>query len=168
MNENFSIPIKEMEKSFRSALITLPVKLGNEGVNFALDNFKRQAFLGNTAEPWRRRKNPTKWGQAPKRNGRAILVDSGRLRRSIRITSMSKNEVRIGTDVPYAKVHNEGLRIGQIQTVKGFTRKNGQDVKAHTRRVNQRIPKRQFLGSSPFLTRKIERVVLAEVKKALR
>lgn len=168
MNENFALPIQEIQKKIKAALLVVPIKLGQETVNFALDNFKRQAFLGNANEPWSPRKNPTKWGQVPKRNGRALLVSSGRLRRSIRITKLNADSVSVGSDVPYAKTHNEGLRIGQIQQVKAFTRKNGQVVSAHVRKIDQRIPARPFLKQSPYLTTKLKRILNAEILKALR
>lgn len=169
---NNSNPIKEMERRFRAALTRLPAIAGNEVVNFALDNFKRQSWMGNREERWKPRKNPTKWGQAPKRNGRAILMDSGRLRRSIRVIRTTADMVVVGTDVPYARAHNEGVRLGLIQTVKPFKRKlkNGgiANVSRHTRRINQNIPRRQFLGNSPYLTDKLKRVANAEIMKAFK
>ena len=46
-----------------------------------------------------------------KRAGRAILVKSGDLRRSIRFDTVNKSNlsVRIASDLPYARIHNEGL-----------------------------------------------------------
>lgn len=171
-NANISLPIKELERRFRSVTLRLPVIAGNEVVNFALDNFKRQAWLGDTVEPWKPRKNPTKWGQTPKRNGRAILVDSGRLRRSPRIIRTTPDMVVVGTDVPYARAHNEGVRLGVIQTVKPFQRKmkTGKtvNVKEHIRHTNQNIPRRQFLGNSQYLTNRLRRTAMAEYMKAFR
>lgn len=167
MNQNITIPIKELERRFANVITRLPVIAGNEVVNFALDNFKKQGFQGDTFEPWKKRKFPTKWGIKTK-GGRALLVQSGRLRRSIRITQLSNAMVTVGSDVPYAKVHNEGLRIGQIQSVKSFTRKNGQEVKSHTRRINQNISPRPYLKESQYLTAKLKRVLTAEIMKALR
>lgn len=167
MNQNITIPIRELEKRFANVITRLPVIAGNEVVNFALDNFKRQGFLADSFQPWKQRKMPTKWGQNTK-GGKALLVKSGRLRRSIRITQISTQSVTVGSDVPYAKTHNEGLRIGQIQTVKSFSRRNGQTVKGHQRRINQNIPARPFLKESQYLTAKLKRVLTAEIMKALR
>jgi len=190
MENQLHIPIKQLEERFKSILIRLPIMAGNEALNFFLDNFKRQGFLGSSLQPWPKRKNPTKWGMTPKRNGRALLVDTGMLRRSIRIVSITNTTVIIGTDVPYARVHNEGLRLGEIQSVKAYTRKvNYRDetsapgarklkftkvqvgsvnVKAHKRKINQKIPARRFMGNSPYLEAKIKRVITAEIMKALR
>lgn len=172
-NANITLPLKELERRFKAMAPTLPRLAGNEVVNFALDNFRKQGFMGSSFRPWKPRKNPTKWGQAPKRNGRSILVQTGRLRRSIRVTQASWALTTIGTDVPYARAHNEGLRMGQIQTVKGFTRKKTAKRKAHavdthTRRINQNIPARPFLADSPYLQRNIQRVLAAQILKALK
>ena len=156
--------IKLLTKQVRGALLRAPLLAGNEAVNFTLDNFKRQGFLGNTFEPWKTRK--VGWVK-DKRKGRAVLVDTGRLRRSIRITKLNQDSVTIGSDVKYARAHNEGASIGVIQSVRGFTRKNGQSVKAHTRRINVRIPKRQFIGNSPYLNARIKRVISAAFLKEI-
>jgi phage gpG-like protein len=190
MNDNFSVPIAQLQKRFKSVLLRLPILAGNEAVNFVLDNFRKGGFLGHSFQPWRKRKNPNKWGQKPKRDGRALLVDTGRLRRSIRITKLNADSVTIGTDVPYAKAHNEGLNIGQIQTVKAHTRKKmgvatissikikksrntavqtgSIQVKEHTRKIVQKIPARKFMGKSPYLDNKLKRIITAELMKALK
>lgn len=189
-NTNITIPLQELQRRFESVVLRLPKMAGNIAINFALDNFKNQSFLGETLQPWRPRKTPNKWGQTPPRNNRKILVDTGRLRRSIRIVSSTHNMVTIGSDVPYAKAHNDGVRLGEIQKVSSHTRKlNGiatiqsiktkrsrkvkvqtgeTTVKAHTRRINQNIPARPFLKDSPYLRAKLERTIAAEILKITR
>ena len=186
------LPIQELQRRFAAVITTLPVIAGNEVVNFALDNFKRQGFLGNTFQPWKPRKKVTAWGKT-KRNGRSILVDTARLRDSIRVLRASMAETVIGTDVPYAKAHNDGVRLGIIQQVKSYNRKvttlgiveakrlktktkisfgrvdKGKrvTVNAHQRRINQNIPARPFLKESPYLTAKLQRVIASQIIKAL-
>jgi phage gpG-like protein len=155
--------IKMLQSRFKSVLIRLPILIGNVAVNFSLDNFRRQGFLGHTLERWPARRKG--WRKA-NRNG-AILIKSGALRRSVRIVGVTSTSVVIGSDVKYAKAHNEGLRIGQIQTVKAHTRKDGKSVRAHTRRIDQNIPRRRFMGNSPYLNASIKRTVTAEFMKAL-
>ncbi len=193
-NQNITLPIAELERRFRQIAIRLPVIAGNEVVNFALDNFKRQGFLGDTFQPWRPRKNPTKWGTAPPRNnGRAIGVDTGRTRRSTRIIRASFDEVVIGNEAPQAKPFNNGFRgivnqnvkehtrkitkVGVVKTVSRKTKTNitfgrkqtGETtVKAHTRKIKQNLPARPFLGNSQYLNAAISRVVAAEIMKALK
>lgn len=171
-NDKIHIPIAELERRFKAILIRLPAIAGNTALNFFLDSFKNQGWLGNTLQPWLKRKDPTKWGQHPPRNGRALLVLTGKMRRATRITKVNQDTVGIGNDDPKAKAHNEGLRIGQIQKVGSYTRntvgRKPATVKAHTRRINQNIPKRQFIGDSPYLTAQLKRIISAEIMKALR
>lgn len=181
-----TFPLNQFEKHFKNVLLYAPGMLGNDAVNFFLDSFKRQGWLGNSIEPWRQRST-----KAKRNKGRAILIDTGRLRRSIRITGISAGVVTIGTDVPYAKAHNEGFR--GIVNVKAHTRnrftketvgsgrftKKGNErmktvqrlsgsgtVKAHTRKVN--IVRRQFMGDSPYLIKILERRLTAELMKGAR
>jgi phage gpG-like protein len=163
--------MQTFESRIKSALRTLPRIVGNEVVNFALDNFKKQGFLGDVFEKWPARKNPTKWGTVPKRNGRALLVNSGRLRRGGRIVRADWNAVVYGNDVPYARAHNDGLRIGEIQRVQSFSRKvrgKSQSVSAFTRHINQNIPRRRFIGNSQYLTARLKRVAEVHILKNLR
>jgi len=167
----------------RQTLSTLPKKVGTETVNFALDNFKRQGFLGPTVQPWRPRKEVNS-----KNRGRNILVQSGRGRRSIRILRASLDEVVVGSDLPYMKAHNEGFH-GTV-TVRGhermhftrerlgtgkFTSKGKERTKtvnrlSHTTKVESfqrkmNLPRRQFLGASPYLETNITRIIAAEIMK---
>ena len=190
-NQNF--PFDRIQRHFKEVLLYAPGMLGNDAVNFFLDRFKDQAWIGNGREPWQPRKAVTRWGKTPRNKGRALLVDTGRLRRSIRITSVHLMEVTVGSDVPYAKAHNEGMRLGLIQNVKAHKRKvtklgitgrkelktktniqfgrvqTGETiVRAHKRRIDQRIPKRQFMGNSPFLANQLKRRLTAELMKGIR
>lgn len=185
--------LNKAEQHFKDVLLYAPAMLGNDAVNFFLDRFKEQAWLGDYREQWKPRKAFTKWGKTPRNNGRAILIDSGRLRRSIRIVNASAMSVTIGTDVPYAQAHNEGSRLGVIQTVSAHKRKVNRtgivkkttlknrsnikfgkvaageiDVKQHTRKVNQNIPRRQFMGESAYLEKQLGRRLTAELMKGQR
>jgi len=158
-----------------------------EARNFSVNRFKAQNWIGDTTQPWPKRK-----ANRSKRKGRAILIKSGRLRRSIRIIHVDQQRAVIGTDVPYAQIHNEGFR-GQ-ETVKAHTRNltttsregtgvysiktkrertkrvktiSGQtQVKSFTRNMN--MPKRQFIGASPFLEKKLNRLMIAQLNRAVK
>lgn len=163
--------IKKLERRIKGALTTLPVLVGNEVVNFSKDSFRKQGWLGNSFEPWPARKAKNKWGKTPRNKGRAILVDTARLRRSIRVIRSDWQSVTIGSDVPYAKAHNDGVRLGIIQNVRSYTRKTKKGatpVKAHKRRIDQRLPRRRFLGNSPYLNAQLKRVAMAHIMKATR
>ncbi|SFF31970.1 phage virion morphogenesis protein [Thermoflexibacter ruber] len=45
------------------------------------------------------------------RQGRGLLIKSGKLRRSIRVASISADTVTIAAKEPYAQIHNEGGQI---------------------------------------------------------
>jgi phage gpG-like protein len=77
--------------------------IGELIVSEALQNFKDEAFEG---QKWKPRKDGSSAGERTRR--RNLLVQSGKLRRSIRVVKVSKNSVTVGSDVPYAKIHNEG------------------------------------------------------------
>ncbi len=168
---DFTLPIKQMQKRLERALLHAPKVVANEALNFALDNWKKQAFQGAVTEPWKKRKDPNKWGKV-KRPGRGLLVDSGRLRRAGRVKSITSSTATLVWNVPYASAHNNGINgLGIIQNVNSFTRKRGkktQTVSAHTRRINQKIPKRQFIGRSPYLTQRLQREVSLLIKKHLK
>lgn len=185
-NDNTLLPVTQLESRFRSIVTRLPAIAGNVAVNFALDNFKLQGFMGDGFAPWRPRKDPNKWGQSPPRNSRAILMDTGRLRRSIRIISTNFTEVVVGSDVPYARVHNEGFKGEVTQNVKSFTRKvntvatigrsskttkvqtGTQTVRAFTRKIKQDIPARPFLADSSHLHAMLQKEVGEAIMEALK
>jgi phage gpG-like protein len=153
MTNNF--PLKKIAAHFKQVLDKAPVELGLNAVDFFVGSFKNQGWQGATFQRWPARK-VNNWN---KRNntGRSILIQSGRLRRSIRVTSSSTTQVTIGTDVPYARVHNEGYKGPVKQQVKSFTRKNRSNVKSFSRTINQNIPQRKFMGESPILTEQLKR-----------
>jgi phage gpG-like protein len=183
---NKSFNILGLKSRLIATLKTTLVQVGNDAVNFSLDRFKNQNWQGASAQPWQQRK-ATKRGN----NGRAILVKTGTLRRSIRVTKITTDSVTIGSDVPYAKAHNEGFT--GVANVKASTRhsyskhkvntgrvnKNGVaklktvsrisgsgQVKAHTR--NMKLPRRQFMGESPVLTAKVRLRLETNIKTALK
>ncbi|MRM86670.1 phage virion morphogenesis protein, partial [Riemerella anatipestifer] len=72
---------EQLQRRVAQTLRELPPIIGEEVVHFAQDNFDRQSYNG---EAWQKRKNPTKWGKRDE-EGRALLVKTAKLRRSIRI-----------------------------------------------------------------------------------
>ena len=111
-------PADILKRKFQRALAGVPVIVGNEAINFTADRFLAKNWIGNGTQSWPPRK------PGAKRNaGRGLLIDKGVLRRSPRVISSSPTRVVIGTDVPYARVHNYGFR-GVVH------------VKAHTRKIS--------------------------------
>ncbi len=167
----------KLQNRLAETLRTLPAIVGEEAVNFSLDSFRQQAWSGYSQDVWPKRKNPTKWGKRDETD-RALLVKTGKLRRSIRVTRIQQDRVFIGAggpDVPYARVHNEGFRGKVTQQVNEHLRRNKKGgktkVSAFTRTINQNIPQRQFIGGqkdSPYLKARIRRVCVAEIRRAMK
>lgn len=124
----------KVEKGGRTAMERSIILIGNEAKNFFVASFRKQGFDDRNVQPWKPRK------KEGKRKGRAILVDSGDLRRSIVREPVNKTQlsVKISTDLPYAKVHNEGT---------------------------SKMPKRQFMGDSYKLNEMCKKIIVSQLDK---
>ena len=174
--------VGDVKAALQKVLPTLPHQMGVLAIEFTMQRFRNQDWVDYSTHPWKRRKSKKN------DNGRALLMLKGVLRNSIHIVSESPQQTVIGTDVPYAKVHNEGsneevlvrhhLREVKKPGVVSLT-KSGKpskkkpkpiiervEVKAHLRKMN--MPKRQFMGESPVLNNQIQRNIAATILKALK
>lgn len=126
---------KKVEQGGRTAMERAIILIGNEAKNFFVNSWRLQGFEDRTVEKWKPRKKETK-----RTIGRAILVQSGDLRRSIIRQPVNKAQlsVKISTDLPYAKVHNEGLG---------------------------KMPKREFIGNSYKLNENCKKIVISQLDK---
>lgn len=142
----------------------LPPVVATEGQKHFEESWDNQGFTDKDTRKWKGRKAPSpmnkksggqtsaysKW--AKKDAGRAILVShqtdtkGTHLKDSIRAQTTPR-QVIFATDKPYAQVHNEGGRSGRG---KGFM-----------------MPKRQFMGPSAQLDKKIEQKLTKEITKYL-
>lgn len=75
-----------------------------------------------------------------RRSGGGTLYDTGRLFRSIQLYASSGNTRAIGTNVPYASIHNFGT---------------------------SRLPRRQFLGFGDEDATVVERLIIKRITEAL-
>lgn len=134
----------------------LPPIIGEEAVNFTIENFDAQGWQGDSFEPWQKRLNPNAWGKKDD-TSRAILIKTAKLKRSIRVSYINKDTgdvyIQAGAaDVPYARAHNEGFSGEVTQNVGEHIRKtkNLKNVKvsAFKRTIQQNIPKRKFIGDA--------------------
>ncbi|WP_172826807.1 phage virion morphogenesis protein [Flammeovirga sp. SJP92] len=166
--------MEELSKLHRQ----FPTIAGTEGKAFFKERFRAQNWIDTHTEPWKPRKDPK-----GKHKGKAILVQSGALKRSIKVLHKDRSHVIIGSaNIPYAQVHNEGFRGKVKQTVKAHTRRkhqralrNGktvsflpQKVKQYSRTLNMNIPKRQFIGDSAYLGKRLERKLNARILKIIK
>lgn len=143
-------------------------------------NFERKAFF---SKPWQQRLL----------EGRgSLLLQSGKLRRSIR-AQVTNNSVSWSSSEPYAAIHNEGGTITVTAKMKRFFwakfyelagkvrhKKNGSTSRSSVKLSKQaefyrnlalkrvgskiKIPKRQFLGNAPEVQNAIERVCQSRCK----
>jgi len=161
------------------------------GVNFFKQNFRRQGFLNNSLEPWRKKSSNT--------SNSLILVQSGRLRDSLHAESNRPDRiVFMPGDLPYADIHNNGGKIAvtakmkryfwylynkSIGKQKGRKKKNGElrEDKANARysqlaefyksmalkKVGSyiQIPKRQYIGESASLMKQLDQWLEQEIDK---
>ena len=161
MSKSFAAIVDDVTR----AINAMPARVGTCAVNFSKQRFVQQNWHDTTPEPWKPRSRTRRGGE--RRQSGAILVDSGRLKRSIRVVSADSNRVIIGTDVPYAEIHNEGLDGGV--SVRKHSRRSRKGrlhiVKAHKRRVH--MPQRRFLGESQALATQLEELMIKELKNAI-
>lgn len=153
---------------------TLPTWAGNAALNFYKDSFRRQGYINTGFTRWTARRSPDK--------GRAILVKTGALRRSLRLR-VGPDWIEISTDSPYAKAHNEGGTITQTVTPRqrrffwamhaaaktsGDTAQAGQwKAMALSTTINIKVPQRQFMdvpGGPP--SRFLERRIVMHLERA--
>lgn len=142
-------------------------------------NFERQGFF---SEKWERRKSPL-------RPGRATLINTGGLRRSV-LSRVTADGVTFYSTHPAADIHNEGGDIKvtarmkgyfwhrYYEAVGGFGRKKNGELRndKRTRRLSGdaafwkymalmrvgsviRIPKRQFLGAASEVEKAVTDII---------
>jgi len=127
-------------RNLKDAKRNIPVLVSNNSKNFFLQSFRNQGFTDNSLEKWQKRDNSSR-----RNSGRAILVDTGALRRSIKVTQSSFNKIVITSNLPYAAVHNYGLKAGRGR---GF-----------------KMPKRKFMGNSKKLNQQNIDIIKSELTK---
>jgi phage gpG-like protein len=150
-------------------------------------NFERQAYF---SKAWARRSSPL-------RPGRGILVDTGKLRRSVK-SRVSGSSIVFESDLEYASIHNEGGEIKVTAKMKkyfwhkycestgAFGRKKDGTVRKDKRTVQLgteaefwkhmammkvgktiKIPKRQFLGVSPEVEKAVREIIEENISEYL-
>lgn len=145
--EQFSQLLGKQREALKHAFArTLPVKIGNEAVNFARDNFRKEGFMDGSLKPW----PPAKRKSNPKHPDRAYATLSSRrmhLYKSIQKRTQPGVAI-IYSSVPYATAHNDGTRNA-----------------GRSHRVV--LPKRQFIGPSKTLDEKARKIIDTEIKRIL-
>lgn len=139
----------------------LPVIVGNEMVNYALDNIRAESFDGRKWKP--------RSAHAPRNKGRKLLVDTGIGRRSIKVVKATLDVVQLSAN-DYMQAHNEGAHITGSRHVRAHTRVRrgrAEAVRSFTRKVDYQLPERRFTGKSPKQTARINKILANRIVQAL-
>ena len=133
MGETFEVKATGFREML-GAIMALEEQVKGSGLNdlatqvgAALLNRMRTRFLAET-DPDGQKWVPSTFGERRKAQGKGggTLFDTGALFHSIQLGQASGGEVNIGTDIPYARKHQEG-EDGEVQRV--FLGFGGDDVK---------------------------------------
>lgn len=134
MRFNEARKLIEFSKKIEAVVGDFATIAGTEAINHFTLNFRKQGFDDDGVKKWQPRKRERK-----RDSGRAILIKTGQLRRSLIKRKADKSAVYIISSLPYANRHNEGI--------KG-------------------MPKRQFVGDSRKLNRNILRIMDKRIQRA--
>lgn len=124
------------------------------------DSFQNQGFTDASFQPWEKRKTPDR------RPGGAILTDTTFLRKSLD-SEEQDDQIAFGSPVPYAGVHNNGLRVRVVQYIRAHHRtRNGKryQVKPHARKIDIKYPVRQYMGESKLMMDGLDNWFITELE----
>jgi phage gpG-like protein len=146
--------IKRKIAAFNNLKGTLPTLLGNDAVNFFKNSFRKQGWEDEGMQRWKPRKGEVNAGisRVSKKSGsgRAILVKSGDLKKSIIVELANWRKIRITSNLPYAAIHNEGLK-GSAWGKHPF-----------------QMPKRKFMGRSRKLHNNLRAKIETKINSAMK
>lgn len=97
---------KKKAKQFQRKKKDLPLILGNMAKNHFLKSFKDGGFTDASFNAWEKRKTRNSSDRRT-RERRALLVDTGAMRRSIRVRQASWSRIVVASTMSYAKYHND-------------------------------------------------------------
>jgi len=134
----------------------LPNMVAETAVEVFKDSFRTKSFDGNPWPAYGSRKEPKRG---------SLMQRTNNLASSIRPTLVSPAKVTISAGnsrVKYARVHNEGLRVKGTWKINPYINNNFMGkgkrvkIKAHSRKVDFKMPQRQFAGKSEILLNTIK------------
>lgn len=137
---NYTIQMGQLQKltkllqNFEKVKAEIVDGIGEIAVTEFVLNFRKQSF---NSKAWQPKKKP---------NGKNILIGRGSLRRSIKVTKKTSDTVTIGSDIPYAYIHNNGGK-GKAFGKYSFI-----------------MPQRKFMGDMPSLTKKLTAFIKRKFK----
>lgn len=170
MNNDNSRTFEELTRQYLAIKRSLPRKFAKTSVNFFKRNFRAGGHVGNTFTKWKK--------PSAIKKGKTTLIQSGNLRRAIKVVSVSDKRVVVGINknIPYAKLHNEGGNIPITPKMRRFFWsqfiKTGLEQwkwMALTNKSEIEIPQRQFITpmgeENKALRKALNRLAIRELKK---
>lgn len=133
-----------------------------KGIEFIHSNFEKQGFTDSAFEAWQPRKKAMDY---------FLLRVTNNLFNSIDVESSSRDKIVFKADSPYAAIHNEGLSVKTTAQIDAYINRNFMgkgkqvEIKAHTRRLNYVMTKRQFMGNSVAFNNDWHKHVSQEIEK---
>ena len=113
-SKQFQQILQKKQKEIQVAIDrTLPIKIGRIAKNHIQENFRKGGFQNNGLKPWKRKKHNDKY--SPLMSSRQHLYGSIQYK-------PNKAQVTVGTNLPYADIHNEGGEIIVTARMKRFFR----------------------------------------------
>ncbi len=169
-------PLLKLERAIHAAKPELVHAIGVAGLNFIHKNFEDEGFNGTSFVRWKDRVKTPKGGRY-----RKILTGAGtaHLKNSFTQTDHATHTT-ISSDIPYARIHNEGgtinmpsrsvilnfrnarggrLRLGKVLT-EAQQRKITQLRRATVPAHSISMPARTFAADSPVLRAMAEKAVI--------
>lgn len=158
------------------------LKIIQQTAAMALAHFKKSftnhGFTDVSLKKWPERKG------GPRNQGRSVLINRGVLKRGLRIKKTDYNGAIVGVDdaVKYAQIHNDGGEIPVTPKMRRFFwamyyKTGGKNKRTKSGELPQfwlrmaltksdtiKIPKRQYIGDSVTLERKMISYVEQELK----
>ena len=175
MSSPLDKPIDQMRGQIAALMPQLSRQVGATVLYFINENFQKQGFQGESFEPWDKR-NPDR------DPGRPVLTGKGtaHLKKSPFDSYPDDHTVKITSNLPYSQIHNEGgtITIPERETILNFDRtpEHGPWRFGKVRTINQQrgikairrahvgaftihMPKRQYMGPSPVLDKRIAQII---------
>lgn len=171
--------IDKLITAYRGARLRLVRASAAMALAFFKASFVNQGFTDNGLQKWKPRNG------GPRNKGRGVLMDKGVLKRGIRIKRADVSKAVIGVDdaIKYADIHNSGGTIEVTPKMRRFFwamyyKSGGAHEDTKKDEVAQfwlrmalkkdntiQIPKRQFIGDSATLERKLSLYLEKELTK---
>ena len=134
-------------KKYHQVRKRIPERIGQIMLRYVERNFRNESYQGKS---WKPRKRGSSRGSSAQSQGKPLLEQTGKLKKSFKVREASWRVIRVGSDrqvkggINLAALHNEG--VNESATVRSYTRRSRDGsvrVRSHRRQIN--IPQRQFM-----------------------